>query len=92
MLCTRSYALPPHLLVSRAVFGTVVTLAVCNKTSAFVFSPLAKAPSIISSAPSSATAARMSATTYAPQNVQAAWDNHLAAFGARDVSAFSVSP
>lgn len=73
-----------------AVFGTVVTLALLlDKTSAFVCSPIAKAPRIISFAPSStATAARMSATTYAPQSVQAAWDNHLAAFGGRDVSAF----
>lgn len=81
--------------VLRVMFGTVVTLALlCDHTSAFVSppsSPLAKASRIISSAPSStitAVSARMSATTYAPVNVQAAWDNHLAAFGGRDVSDF----
>lgn len=28
----------------------------------------------------------MSVITYAPQTVQAAWDNHLVAFGGKDVS------
>lgn len=74
------------------VAAAVASLTLCHQTSAFV-APLAKFPrAMISSAASSSTTAtarraatRMSAA-YAPANVQDVWDNHLAAFGGKDVS------
>ncbi|CAM9961750.1 unnamed protein product [Laminaria digitata] len=76
----------------RATVATAVaSLALCHQTSAFV-APLAKLPRGIISSPTASsstttttrTATSMSAA-YAPTNVQAAWDNHSAAFGGKDL-------
>ena len=80
------------------VATAVASLALCHQTSAFV-APFVKLSTSSADGSSSTTtrvttrtgtrtgATRMSAA-YAPQNVQAAWDNHLAAFGGKDVSCF----
>eukprot|EP00904_Undaria_pinnatifida_P007659 jgi/Undpi1/4022/HiC_scaffold_16.g07389.m1 len=77
------------------VATAVASLALCHQTSAFV-APFVKLSTSSADGSSSTTtrvttrtgirtgATRMSAA-YAPQNVQAAWDNHLAAFGGKDV-------